>query len=166
MIDTQAPLVLSSQRIVCWSLTSCLYILPGGNMAALLFHTIQEKNIPRTTASFLHERIRFSGQSVYWQHIFQLSRPVFPTSLFIWHAIYAWDEALENLYEHICFLESRVITTSEMPLTQELHVIRAHHLHHTSLLQDLRNASTSCVILPTQLWRHFRPKTGHSILKS
>ena len=65
--------------------------------------------------------------------------------------MYAWDEALENLYEHICSLvsrvslwwteciltcrqESRVITTAEMPITQELHVIRAHHLHYISLL--------------------------------
>ena len=97
------------------------------------------------------------GQSVYWQHIFQLSPdPTFLLLIFIWHAIYAWDEALENLYSHICFLvglpdncveyvtnfmqESRVITTSEMPLTQELHVIRAHHLHHTSLLEDLRSS--------------------------
>lgn len=29
-----------------------------------------------------------------------------------------------------------MINTNEMPLTQELHVIRAHHLHYTSLLDD------------------------------
>ena len=28
-----------------------------------------------------------------------------------------------------------MITTAEMPLTQELHVIRAHHLHYLSLLE-------------------------------
>jgi len=49
--------------------------------------------------------------------------------------MYAWDEALENLYEHICSLESRVISTAEMPLTRELHIIRAHHLHYLSLLE-------------------------------
>jgi len=32
--------------------------------------------------------------------------------------------------------ETRVIETSEMALTRELHVIRAHHLHYTSLLDD------------------------------
>lgn len=32
--------------------------------------------------------------------------------------------------------ENRVITTASMPLTQELHVIRAHHLHYSSLLDD------------------------------
>jgi len=34
-----------------------------------------------------------------------------------------------------CRQESRVISTAEMPLTQELHVIRAHHLHYLSLLE-------------------------------
>ena len=30
-----------------------------------------------------------------------------------------------------------MINTSEMGLTQELHIIRAHHLHYASLLDDL-----------------------------
>ena len=33
-----------------------------------------------------------------------------------------------------CSQESRVISTAEMPITRELHVIRAHHLHYISLL--------------------------------
>lgn len=94
------------------------------------------------------------GQSVYWQSMFQKSvDPTFVLLTFIWHAIYAWDEALENLYQHICSLvsfvvchglpsqltlaqETRVISTAEMPLTRELHIIRAHHLHYQSLLDD------------------------------
>ena len=83
-------------------------------------------NITTTTARFLYERIRFagtskliikfhsliqlSGQSVYWQSMFQKSHdPSLVLLTFIWHAMYAWDEALEDLYEHICFLVSRVI---------------------------------------------------------
>jgi len=73
---------------------------------------------------------------VYWQSMFQKSRdPTLVLLTFIWHAMYAWDEALENLYEHICSLESRVISTAEMSLTRELHVIRVHHLHYLSLLE-------------------------------
>jgi len=129
--------------------------------------------LPTTTAEFFHQRIRFAGmcwwlfcvidvksllgQSVYWQSIFQKSPDAtFVLLTFIWHAVYAWDEALEDLYKHICTLvrdthicislflltsmtqESRVITTADMPLTKELHVIRAHHLHYTSLLEDFR----------------------------
>ncbi|EDR10250.1 uncharacterized protein LACBIDRAFT_325159 [Laccaria bicolor S238N-H82] len=80
-----------------------------------------------------------SGQSVYWQNIFRkYEDPTFVLLVFIWHAIYAWDESLENLYSHICDLESRVMNTSEMDLTQELHIIRAHHLHYSSLLDNFR----------------------------
>ena len=34
--------------------------------------------------------------------------------------------------------EARVISTSNMELTRELHVIRAHQLHYASLLEDFR----------------------------
>ena len=85
--------------------------------------------------------------------MFQKSQdPTLVLLTFIWHAMYAWDEALENLYEHICSLvsfvllwsmeciltcrqEGRVISTAEMPITRELHIIRAHHLHYISLLE-------------------------------
>jgi len=99
------------------------------------------KDIPITTARYLHERIRFAGQSVYWQSIFQQSRdPTFVLLTFIWHALYAWDEALEALYNHICAIEGKVVATIDFNLTQELHVIRAHHLHYSSLLEDLRKS--------------------------
>ncbi|KAG6840305.1 hypothetical protein C0991_007630 [Blastosporella zonata] len=94
---------------------------------------------PTTSANYLRDRIRYAGQSVYWQSIFQKSQdPTFVLLTFVWHALYAWDEALEHLYNHICWLETKVITTSDMVLTQELHVIRAHHLHYSSLLEDFQ----------------------------
>ncbi|KAF8995128.1 hypothetical protein BDQ17DRAFT_1330773 [Cyathus striatus] len=82
------------------------------------------ENVKTTTARDLKQRIQFAGQSVYWQNIFQKSTdPTFVLLTFVWHAIYAWDEALENLYIHICALE--------------LHTIRAHLLHYASLLEDI-----------------------------
>ncbi len=30
--------------------------------------------------------------------------PTFLLLIFVWHAMYAWDEALQHLYEHICVL--------------------------------------------------------------
>ncbi|KAL0068934.1 hypothetical protein AAF712_003927 [Marasmius tenuissimus] len=94
-----------------------------------------------TSAQYLHERIRFAGQSVYWQSIFQKSPdPTFVLLTFIWHAMYAWDEALETLYNHICWLETTVLQTSNMQITRSLHIIRAHHLHYYSLLEDFRKA--------------------------
>jgi len=133
-IDTHAPLMLySNQRLLVLDLLSVHLIRNINGSTIISYHPTM--NIPVTTAKFLHERIRFAGQSVYWQSMFQKSRdPTLVLLTFIWHALYAWDEALEHLYEHICSLESRVISTAEMPLTRELHIIRAHHLHYLSLL--------------------------------
>ncbi|TFK31449.1 hypothetical protein BDQ12DRAFT_694125 [Crucibulum laeve] len=135
-IDTQAPLSLySNNRLLVLDLLSVHLIRSNEGSTIISYHP--SLNIPTTTAHYLHERIQFAGQSVYWQSIFQQSPdPTFVLLTFLWHAMYAWDEALEHLYEHICSLETRVITTNEMPLTQELHVIRAHHLHYVSLLHD------------------------------
>ena len=36
--------------------------------------------------------------------------------------------------------ESRVITTNDLVFTYELHVVRAHLLHYTSLLRDFRKS--------------------------
>jgi Mg2+ and Co2+ transporter CorA len=58
----------------------------------------------------------------------------------LWYALYAWDEALENLYGHICWLESRVLVTNDIHLTRELHIIRASLLHYASLLESFRKA--------------------------
>jgi len=84
--------------------------------------------------------------------MFQKSQdPTLVLLTFIWHTMNAWDEALENLYDHICSLvsrvllwlmeciltgiqEGRVINTADMRITQELHSIRAHQLHYISLL--------------------------------
>ncbi|KAH9474783.1 hypothetical protein JR316_0013248 [Psilocybe cubensis] len=135
-IDPHSPLMLhSNNRLLVLDLLAVHLIRNVNGSTILSFHPTL--NLPTTTAAFLHERIRFAGQSVYWQSIFQQSSdPTFVLLTFVWHAMYAWDEALENLYDHICTLESRVITTEDMPLTQELHVIRAHHLHYASLLDD------------------------------
>lgn len=62
---------------------------------------------PITKAKYLRDRIRYAGQSVYWQMIFQKSPdPTFVLLTFVWHTLYAWDEALEHLYGHICWLVS------------------------------------------------------------
>jgi hypothetical protein len=136
MIDPQSPLTLySNNRLLVLDLLSVHLIRNINGSTIISFHPSLE--LPTTTASLLHERIRFAGQSVYWQSIFQKSPdPTFVLLTFVWHAMYAWDEAVENLYDHICSLETRVIETSEMPLTRELHIIRAHHLHYSSLLDD------------------------------
>ncbi|KAG6829590.1 hypothetical protein H0H87_010739 [Tephrocybe sp. NHM501043] len=138
MIDTQSPLRLrSKRRILVLDLLSVHLIRNIEGSTIISYHPTLEH--PTTSANWLRDRIRYAGQSVYWQSIFQKSQdPTFVLLTFVWHALYAWDEALEHLYNHICWLETKVITTSDMILTQELHVIRAHHLHYSSLLEDFQ----------------------------
>ncbi|KAL4261704.1 hypothetical protein AB1N83_006669 [Pleurotus pulmonarius] len=102
-----------------------------------------------TSAHQLSQRIHLAGQSVYWQGLFSTSPdPTFVLITYLWHALYAWDEALETLYQYVCWLESQVIKTSEMALTQELHIIRAHHLYHSELLTEF--AKTVQFVLNTR----------------
>lgn len=58
-----------------------------------------------TTAANLHTRVYLAGQSVYWQKIFHRSSdPTFMFLATLWYCLYAWDEAFETLWEHICLL--------------------------------------------------------------
>ena len=43
---------------------------------------------------------------------------------------------ISNSSLNLLLQETKVIETTQMKLTQELHVIRAHHLHYTSLLDE------------------------------
>jgi hypothetical protein len=64
-----------------------------------------------TPAKGLHTRARLIGESVYWQHVFRKTKdPTFFILALLWHALYAWDEALEVLYAHICFLVGSFIS--------------------------------------------------------
>ncbi|KAJ7747969.1 hypothetical protein DFH07DRAFT_830716 [Mycena maculata] len=137
VINTQAPLFLShGDHYLILDLLAVHLIRSTDGNTIISYHNTEPDT---TSAPYLHERIRFAGQSVYWQSIFQKSPdPTFVLLTFIWHAMYAWDEALELLYAHIAFLETRVINTSNLLLTRELHIIRAHHLHYSALLEDFR----------------------------
>jgi len=101
-----------------------LHLIRRAHGSIIISYHANGKDFPTTSAEYLHERIRFAGtycilcghqlftlrcwrigKSVYWQKIFQNSSdPTFVLLTFIWHALYAWDEALEHLYEHVCTL--------------------------------------------------------------
>ncbi|KAF8066879.1 hypothetical protein FPV67DRAFT_1670352 [Lyophyllum atratum] len=140
VIDTQAPLsIRSSDRILLPDLLALHMVRTPMNSTIISYHPSEEHRT--TTASSLHTRLNAAGRSVYWNTMFAShDDPTFVFLSILWYALYAWDETLEVLYAHICFLEGRVITTNDMNLTQELHVIQAHLLHYASLLQDFRKS--------------------------
>jgi hypothetical protein len=60
-----------------------------------------------TTAETLLTRVHLTGKSVYWCNIFKDSDdPTFVFLSYFWYAVYAWDEAFDQLYKHICHLVS------------------------------------------------------------
>lgn len=145
-IDTHDPLYLSSERgdtqILLRDLLSVHMVRSTHGSTIISYHPNPESG--RTSAKNLHSRVHLAGKSVYWTNIFNNSRdPTFILLTILWHALYSWDEALSCLYEHITDQEFAVITPKDKELTrrtQELHRIRAHLLHYTSLLDDFRKS--------------------------
>ncbi|KAG6879295.1 hypothetical protein C0992_003780 [Termitomyces sp. T32_za158] len=140
VIDTQTPLFIrSSDRILLLDLLALHMVRSHNNSTIISYHPSREHR--STTAASLHTRLHAVGQSVYWKKIYsEYDDPTFVFVSLLWYALYAWDEALEVLYAHICWVESRVIHSNNIELTQELHVIQAHLLHHASLLEDFRKS--------------------------
>jgi Mg2+ and Co2+ transporter CorA len=150
VIDTQAPLKIQLKRfdlddgpIVKRALVSDLlsvHLVRNVNGNTIIsYHA--NVDLPTTKANYLHERIRFAGQSVYWQKMLERAEdPTFLLLIFIWQAAYAWDEALQQLNEYICELEIEVMQTSSIVLTQQLHIIQAHLLYYSSLLRSFKKA--------------------------
>ncbi|KAF8991947.1 hypothetical protein BDQ17DRAFT_1370148 [Cyathus striatus] len=143
VIDTKAPLDISvkgHKRQLILDLLSVHLVRRKEGSIIISYHPSYD-NIDTTEASYLQQRIYLAGRSVYWQNIFQHSPdPTFVLLMFVWHALYAWDEALENLYTHICSFENEVLTTINATSlnTQRLYKTRAHMLHYSSLLEDFR----------------------------
>ncbi|KAF9462507.1 hypothetical protein BDZ94DRAFT_1322516 [Collybia nuda] len=140
VIDTQAPLsIRSSDRILFSDLLALHMVRSSSTSTIISYHPGADHRT--TSAETLHARLNAAGRSVYWNTIFANNDdPTFVFLVLLWYALYAWDEAFEVLYKHICWLESQVIRTNEMELTQELHVVQAHLLHYASLLEDFRKA--------------------------
>ncbi|KAG1736667.1 uncharacterized protein EDB91DRAFT_1055551, partial [Suillus paluster] len=139
IIDTQAPLPLRDGNILLLDLLAIHMVRSGDSSTIISYHP--SSSWRRPSAKRLHSLVNRAGQSVYWQKIFAKSKD--PTFLFLailWYALYAWDQAFESLYTHINWLESQVLSTSDIKITRKLHIIQAHLLQYQSLLQDFQKS--------------------------
>ncbi|KAJ7768761.1 hypothetical protein B0H14DRAFT_2968337 [Mycena olivaceomarginata] len=156
VIDTQAPLRLRStnQLLLPDILAIHMVRLPG--LSTLISY--HPPHTHRTTAAHtLRTRLLAAGQSVYWNKIFEKTishDPTFVLLALLWYPLYAFDESLDALYLHISWLEGRVIATTDMTLTQQLHVVRAHLLHYASLLDDFRKSVLFVSRTPNPMLEH------------
>ncbi|KAF7368936.1 hypothetical protein MVEN_00219800 [Mycena venus] len=142
VIDTHAPLVLSSSNHILLPDILAIHMVRSPGLSTIISY--HPPHTHRTTAAHtLRTRLLAAGQSVYWNKIFNStisSDPTFVLLALLWYPLYAFDESLDALYLHICWLEGRVMATTDMTLTQQLHVVRAHLLHYQSLLDDFRKS--------------------------
>jgi hypothetical protein len=93
----------AGDRILLPDLLALHMVRSSGNSTIISYHAEPEHKV--TTAQDLHRRLNAAGRSVYWNHIFANNDdPSFVFLVLLWYALYAWDEALEVLYAHICFL--------------------------------------------------------------
>ncbi|KAK0190526.1 hypothetical protein F5146DRAFT_557424 [Armillaria mellea] len=141
VINSQTPLVLQSGSLSknCSLVLDLLAVHLIRNVEGNILISYHDPGWEATSAPYLHERMHSAGRSVYWQNIFQRSQdPTFVVLIFIWHAICAWDEALEALYVHIRLLETYALGPSGVLVTHEMHIIRAHCIQFSSLLENLR----------------------------
>ncbi|KAF7366872.1 hypothetical protein MSAN_00945900 [Mycena sanguinolenta] len=156
IIDTQAPLRLSSTNQILLPDILAIHMVRSPSLSTIIsYHPPHTHRT--TTAHTLRTRLLAAGQSVYWKKIFAStisSDPTFVLLALLWYPLYAFDEALDALYSHICWLEDRVIATTDMTLTQQLHVVRAHLLHYASLLEDFRRTVEFCAQTPNPMLEH------------
>ncbi|KAF5366287.1 hypothetical protein D9758_005795 [Tetrapyrgos nigripes] len=131
----------------------------SGVSTIISYHRPSSAPYIMTTAKMLHSRLLAAGRSVYWSNIFKdtvpYGDPNFVALSLLWYAMYSWDEVYELLLREVAWLESQTLTTlpSEADpdkdthskihdYTQQLHHIRAHLLHHESLLSSFRKSVT------------------------
>ncbi|TFL03628.1 hypothetical protein BDV98DRAFT_654941 [Pterulicium gracile] len=157
-IATQGPLVLRSSgkvKVLILDLLSVHMVRTPDNGSTIISYHPPAEEWRTTTAEQLHTRLRYAGHSVFWQNILKTTKdPTLVLVTILWHALYAWDEAMEELYEHICSLESHVIHTLDMQFTQELHIMSAHVLHYSSLLSDFKKSVTFIMNTPNPALDH------------
>jgi hypothetical protein len=122
----------------------------SGELSTIVsYHPPSQAPYRRTTAHNLHERLFAAGQSVYWSKIFAQTvpegDPTFVTLALLWYAMYAWDEALEELTGEVAALESQTLIRLDnhdltQDLTHHLHLVRAHLLHYEGLLENFKKS--------------------------
>ncbi|KAF7317123.1 hypothetical protein HMN09_00447000 [Mycena chlorophos] len=167
VIDTQAPLGLSSSHRILLPDILAIHMVRSPDMSTIISYHAPH-NLRATTAYTLRTRLLAAGHSVYWQKIFDTTIALDPTFVLLallWYPVYAFDESLEALYTHICWLESRVMENTDKTLTQQLHVVRAHLLHYASVLEDFRKTVAFIEDTPNPLLEHTPGITAETLAR-
>ncbi|KAF7372851.1 hypothetical protein MSAN_00491100 [Mycena sanguinolenta] len=106
------------------------------------------------------------GQEPHWRNILRNTHDemflVFPA---LWWVTYAWADALEALYLYLDHMETKVLESPSVQLTQEFHRIRICLLNYKALLEDFLKTISFVTGLKRPRRVHMEPEV-HSQLES
>ncbi|KZV85187.1 hypothetical protein EXIGLDRAFT_726355 [Exidia glandulosa HHB12029] len=143
VIDLQSPLELSSDKTLL--------------LDQLAVHLVRDPELPTlitlhpksdfwltTSAEDMCTRVLMAGKGVYWGRIWRdTNDPTFMLLVLMWHALYAWDESMDALFDSILTSEKRAMNreeVGEIEVTHELHNVRSALLLYNGLLKNFYNS--------------------------
>jgi len=104
--------------------------------------SIEESSNKASTASDCHAWVYSTARKHDWQNIYSKATDstlaLFPI---LWYILYAWADALRNIFLYLNDLERQVLDTANMALTQQLHTFRVTLMNYRSLLEDMKKTT-------------------------
>ncbi|KAG6917353.1 hypothetical protein DXG01_002818 [Tephrocybe rancida] len=132
------PVSDNEELIIVHEMLAVHMIRSSKDNTVISFHPNDSRS---TAALHLRSRIMDAGLSVYWVNILKATHdPTFILLIYMWYAMYAWDQALEQLYIYISRLERRTTSSTDDQPSQTLHNIHAHLLSYTTMLRDFKKS--------------------------
>ncbi|EJD41820.1 hypothetical protein AURDEDRAFT_169022 [Auricularia subglabra TFB-10046 SS5] len=114
------------------------------NREASTLIMLHPNSVHKPTAEHMYRRVQKAGKGIYWGKIWRDSDdPTFMVLVLMWHALYAWDEAMDALVKSIEASEQKAMAgqfVGELEVTQDLHRIRSVLLLYNGYLGDFHNA--------------------------
>ncbi|KAG6857495.1 hypothetical protein H0H87_002120 [Tephrocybe sp. NHM501043] len=104
-----------------------------------------------------------AGLSVYWVNVLKGTRdPTLILLIYMWYAMYAWDQALEQLYIYISRLERRTTGSYDTEPSQTLHNIHSHLLSYATMLRDFKK-SVQFILETPDTTKNCDEEEGHTM---
>ncbi|KZV83553.1 hypothetical protein EXIGLDRAFT_728203 [Exidia glandulosa HHB12029] len=141
---TRAPAETSSSPQTLIFDVLAVHLVRDPALPTLLSYHPKSKYWLTTSAEHMYKRVEMAGDGIYWGRIWRNSRdPTFMLLIIMWHALYAWDEAMDSLFDAIVTAETTAKDkekVGEIEITHELHGIRSALLLYHRRLKDFHNS--------------------------
>ncbi|KAH7106495.1 hypothetical protein BKA62DRAFT_687314 [Auriculariales sp. MPI-PUGE-AT-0066] len=143
VMDLQSPLPLHSGKTLLLDQVS-LHLIRHPDGATLISLHPDSDFWLTTSAQDMFRRVQMAGRGVYWGRLWKNTEDsTFMLLIMLWHALYAWDEAMDALFDSILYEEKRAMDkndVAELEVTHELHNIRSALLLYNGLLKDFEHS--------------------------